>query len=250
MTDKTKIVIVGATSGIAEHCARLWVMEKNAELLLIGRNVQKVQTIAKDLRVRNPQATIQTMEANFIDPKAISTLVDSIAAQGRIDRVLIAHGVLPKQAECQQNLVICYDVLMINAISPVLFAEAFIKHLEENNHGTLAIIGSIAGDRGRKSIYTYGATKTLIEHYVQGLQHRLARSKVKIVLVKPGPTDTAMTAHLKAKGNKLASADVVAADIVQAMARGKTLIYTPAKWRFIMWIIRQLPNFIFNKLAL
>lgn len=248
MTDKTRTVIVGATSGIAEHCARLWTLEKNAELILIGRNLQKMKIIAADLQVRGPQTNIQVMEADFTDPKAISSLVDTIADQGKIDRVLIAHGILPKQEECQQNLMVCYDTLMINAISPVLFAEGFVGHLEKNNHGTLAIIGSVAGDRGRKSIYTYGSTKALIEHYVQGLQHRLARSEVKIVLIKPGPTDTAMTAHLKAKGAKLTGANIVAAQCVGAIADGKPLIYTPTKWHLIMYIIRHLPNFIFNKL--
>ncbi len=239
---------MGATSGIAEHCARLWVLEKEVELILIGRNQKKMQAIADDLRVRGPHAEIQVIEANFTDPKTIASLADTIASQGKIDRVLIAHGVLPKQEECQQNLTVCYNTLMINAISPILFAEAFISHLEKSNHGTLAIIGSVAGDRGRKSIYTYGSTKALVEHYVKGLQHRLARSSIKIVLIKPGPTDTAMTAHLKANGAKLADVDMVAAECVRAIACGKPFIYTPAKWRLIMGIIRHLPNFIFKKL--
>lgn len=250
MQNKTKIVIVGATSGIAERCARIWVMEKNIELILIGRNLQKLQNIAEDLRIRGPEASIQVIEANFTDPKAIALLVNSIAQQGKIDRVLIAQGMLPKQEDCQQDLVTCYDTLMINAVSPALFAEAFIGHLQKNNHGTLAIIGSVAGDRGRKFIYTYGAAKALIAHYAQGLQHRLARSNVKVVLVKPGPTATTMTAHLNTKGLKLADPNIVATDIVRAMARGTPVIYTPRRWGFIMTVIRTIPAFIFNRLEI
>lgn len=248
--NKTRIVIIGATSGIAEHCARLWVTRKEVELILIGRNLQKLQTIAADLQVRGPQAKIQVIETNFIDPKAITLLADTLAAQGKIDQVLIAQGILPQQKECQQNLMSCYDTLMINAISPILFAEAFVSHLEKNNHGIMAIIGSVAGDRGRKTIYIYGSTKALIEHYTQGLRHRLARSKVKIVLIKPGPTDTAMTAHLKVNGAKLAPVDSVATEIVQAMDDGKSVLYTPKKWRLIMTVIRYLPGFVFNRLEI
>lgn len=245
---KTRTVIVSATSCIAQECARLWVIEKNAELILVGRDRLRTESVAQDLRVRAPQTSIQVIETNFEDPKAIQTLADTIASTGKIDRVLIAQGVLPQQIDCQQDLAISYNTLMIDAVSPALFAEAFVGHLQKNNHGTLALLGSVAGDRARKSMYTYGSAKALLEHFAQGLQHRCAHSKVKIVLIKPGPTNTPMTTHLEIKGIKFASADRVAKDIVSAMNRGKPIVYTPKIWFAIMAIIRSIPAFIFNKM--
>ena len=137
---------------------------------------------------------------------------------------------------------------MVNGVSPVLFAEALVQHKEKADRGTLGLIGSVAGDRGRKSNYVYGAAKGLVTRYAQGLQHRLAGSAVKIVLIKPGPTDTPMTAHLKQDGGKLASVEQVAQQIVSGMRQGKPVVYTPGKWALIMMIIRHLPQFVFNKM--
>ena len=247
MSDKKRIVIIGATSAIAEQCARLWVAEA-VDLILVARNTEKVEQIAMDLRVRSPQSNIQAMNVDFNEPVAITALVNKIILEGQVDTVLIAHGTLPNQEKSQKELMQCKEDMMINGISPVLFAEAFIEPMEKNNKGTLAVIGSVAGDRGRKSNYIYGAAKGLVTRYIQGLQHRLANSKVKVVLIKPGPTDTPMTAHLKQQGASLASVEDVAIDIVEGVEKGKPVIYTPAKWAVIMMIIRHLPRFVFNKM--
>ncbi len=244
---KKRIVIIGATSSIAEHCARDWVKD-TVELILIGRNLAKLEDIAADLRVRNPQSAIKTMTTHFSDPIAIQSLVDGIFAEGPVDIVLIAHGCLPEQTICQEDLSICQDALQINAISPVLFAEAFVKPMQKANHGSLAIIGSVAGDRGRKSNYVYGAAKGLIMNYVQGMQHRLANTAVKVVLIKPGPTETPMTASLQLPKSQLAKVDEVADLIVKGIQQGKTVVYAPKKWRIIMFVVKNLPNFIFNKI--
>jgi decaprenylphospho-beta-D-erythro-pentofuranosid-2-ulose 2-reductase len=248
LNDKQRIVIVGATSAIAEHCARLWVQRQPANLILIGRDARRVERVAADLRARNAHSEIQVLQAEFLDPVAIQTTVGSIAAQGEIGIVLIAHGSLPEQADCQADLSACHEALEINGVSPVLYAEAFAKHMAEVNRGTIALIGSVAGDRGRKSNYVYGAAKGLVTRYAQGLQHRFANTGIKIVLIKPGPTDTPMTSHLKGQGAKLASVDAVAGQIVAAIDSGKPVVYTPAKWGLIMLIIKHLPAFIFNKL--
>jgi hypothetical protein len=246
--NKKRIVIVGATSAIAERCARLWVKDSAVDLTLFGRDQGKMERVAADLRVRSPQSVIHVLEANFLDPFAIRQLVDGIVAGGAIHTVLIAHGSLPDQSVCQQDLTACQEALAINGISPVLFAEAFAGSMQKANQGTLAIIGSVAGDRGRKSNYVYGAAKGLVERYAQGLQHRLAGTGVKIILIKPGPTDTPMTAHLKQKGERLANVDEVARVIVSGIDQGRPVIYAPAKWALIMTIIRFLPRFVFNRM--
>jgi len=250
MSATKRIVIVGATSKIAEHCARLWLAEPQIELILVGRDVEKTERIACDLRVRHSQAKIEVIITHFTDTTIIKQTIQAILTGGRIDIVLIAHGMLPKQSVCQTDLSLCHEALTINGISPILFAEVFIYAMEKANFGTLAIIGSVAGDRGRKSNYIYGAAKGMLERYVQGLAHRLAKTKVKIILIKPGPTDTPMTTEFKQKGKKLASVTEVAKDIVCKIQQGKTIIYTPARWSLIMRVIKWMPQFIFNKLEI
>jgi short-subunit dehydrogenase len=247
MSKKKRIVIIGATSAIAGHCARLWIHQP-IDLTLIGRDERHIARVAADLQVRSPQSDIRILQAEFLNPLAIQATVDSIIAQAGVDIVLIAHGTLPKQTDCQIDLQDCLDALEINGVSPVLYAEAFAQHMAKADYGTIALIGSVAGDRGRKSNYVYGAAKGLVTRYAQGLQHRFANSGVKIVLIKPGPTDTPMTAKLKEQGTKLASPIVVAKQIVAAIEAGKLVEYTPTKWLLIMTILRHIPAFIFNKI--
>lgn len=248
MEKKKNIVIVGATSAIAGHCARLWAQGNAVDLTLVGRDAVRMERVAADLRARSPRSEVSVMQAHFTDPARIRATVDDIAARGVIDVVLIAHGSLPDQSICESDLIACRDALEVNGISPALYAEAFVAHMAKANHGALALIGSVAGDRGRKSNYVYGAAKGLVTRYAQGLQHRLAGSGVKVVLIKPGPTDTPMTSHLKAQGAKLASVEDVARQIVDAVESGKAVVYAPGKWQLIMLIIRHLPRFVFNKL--
>ncbi|MDR1529353.1 MAG: SDR family NAD(P)-dependent oxidoreductase [Burkholderiales bacterium] len=248
MNGKKKIVIVGATSAIAEQCARLWVQSKPIALTLIARDTQKTGTIVTDLQIRSPQSNINIIYTDFLNPKKIKETVEKISASGKIDIALIAHGSLPEQSSCQDDLQTCWYALEVNGSSPALWAEAFAQHMEKNNHGTIALIGSVAGDRGRKSNYVYGAAKGLVARYAQGLQHRFAGTAVNIVLIKPGPTDTPMTANLKRQGAKLSPAEDVAKKIVNDINFGKKIVYTPRKWWLIMMVVRHLPSFIFNKM--
>ena len=239
---------MGATSAMAEHCARLWVGESPKNMVLLGRDLAKTERVAQDLRVRSPQSTITVQTTDFAHPSQIQAWVGQVCTDGLPDIVLIAHGALPAQTACQQDLALNESVLQINGISPVLFAEAFAGHMEKSNSGKLAIIGSVAGDRGRKSNYVYGAAKGLVTRYAEGLQHRLAKTQVKVVLIKPGPTATPMTAALKDKGPKLANVADVASTIVKGVERSTSMVYAPQKWQIIMMVIRHLPRFILNKM--
>ena len=243
-----RFIIIGATSSIAEHCARLWVAKAPINLTLVARNAARTESIADDLKVRSPNSVIRVVTGDFEDPDSIQRLVDQILDQGEAHCVLIAHGSLPDQTACQQDLATNAKELSINGISPVLFAEAIANSMAQAGRGTLGIIGSVAGDRGRKSNYVYGAAKGMITRYVEGLQHRLAGTGVTVTLIKPGPTSTPMTAHLIDEGPPLADVADVAATIVAGMEKGRSVIYAPAKWVVIMMIIRHLPRFIFNRM--
>lgn len=248
MSQKKRIVIIGATSGIATHCARIWVQGQVVDMTLVGRDIPKLERLANDLRARSANSIISVRQTGFESANDIQGTIDAVNEAGNIDIALIAHGSLSDQKQCEDDLDICKAELELNGISPVLFAEGFVKKMMAINIGTVAVIGSVAGDRGRKSNYVYGAAKGLVTRYMQGLQHRLAATNVKAVLIKPGPTDTPMTAALKSKGVKLAPVEEVAAHIVAAVERATPVTYTPSKWWLIMMIIRHLPSFIFNKI--
>jgi hypothetical protein len=241
-----RIVIVGATSTIATECARIWNFEDNVEFILVARDKTKAKRIAKDLQVRNPNNHYVIEEIDFEKPKQIESLVEEVASKP-IDTVLIAHGILPNQKEAQSIPRLVKEAISINASSVAMFAECFASEMQFTG-GTIGVIGSVAGDRGRKTNYLYGASKALVETFTRGLAHRFAGTSLKIVLIKPGPTATAMTAELTQKGQKQANPSLVAAQIVKGMKAGKPVIYTPGIWRWIMLIIKHLPSQIFNRL--
>lgn len=244
-----RIVIVGATSSIAEHCARLWMVGDAVEMILIGRDEARLKRIGADLLVRNGASRVTTMLSGFLTVADIDSTVAIIFAAGPVDVVLIAHGMLPDQGACEASLPAVQDALAINGVSPVLFAEAFAQRMSRQQQGgSIALIGSVAGDRGRKSNYVYGAAKGLVDRYAEGMQHRFANTSLHVVLIKPGPTETPMTAHLENMRGKLAPVESVARDIVDGIGNAKPVIYTPGKWRLIMAVIRHLPRFVFNKM--
>ena len=243
-----RFIIIGATSSIAEHCARLWIAEAPINLTLVGRDASRTKSIADDLKVRSPSSAITVVSGNLVEPDSIQRLVDQILKDGNADCALIAHGSLADQSACQQDLALTAEELSINGISPVLFAEAIASSMVRAGHGTLGVIGSVAGDRGRKSNYVYGAGKGLVARYAQGLQHRLAGTGVTVTLIKPGPTRTPMTAHLGDSGPSLADVAKVAATIVSGMEKRRSIVYAPRKWWLIMMTIRHLPRFIFDRM--
>ena len=224
-----RFIIIGATSSIAEHCARLWIAEAPINLTLVGRDASRTKSIADDLKVRSPGSAITVVSGNLVEPDSIQRLVNQILKDGNADCALIAHGSLADQSACQQDLALTAEELSINGISPVLFAEAIANSMVRAGHGTLGVIGSVAGDRGRKSNYVYGAGKGLVARYAQGLQHRLAGTGVTVTLIKPGPTRTPMTAHLGDSGPSLADVAKVAATIVSGMEKRRSIVYAPQR---------------------
>jgi decaprenylphospho-beta-D-erythro-pentofuranosid-2-ulose 2-reductase len=242
-----RILIIGATSAIATDCARLWA-EQGSEFFLVARNMEKLEQTAADLKTRGANAvTLYNMDATVFSVHP-AMLENCLAAMQQIDITLIAHGTLPDQKVCERDVTTAMRELANNGTSVIALLALLANQLETQRCGTLAVIGSVAGDRGRKSNYVYGAAKGLVERYVQGLQHRLASTGVKVVLIKPGPTDTPMTAHLKNTGTKLASVEQVARDIVRGIEQGRAVVYTPRIWAVIMLVIANLPRIVFNKM--
>ncbi len=242
-----RILVAGASSAIAAECLRNWSREP-VHALLVGRSEGKLQAQVDDLRVHSPDSTFDTAVIDLLDPRAIAATVGDFAQSGAIDIALVAQGVLGEQQACQRSLELLADTYRINSLSPILFAEALAAEMERAGRGCLGIIGSVAGDRGRRSNYAYGAAKAALDRYAQGLQHRFAGTGVKVCLIKPGPTATPMTDHLVGSGPSLAPVEAVAALITAGMARGRAVIYAPRRWALIMLVIRHLPRFVFNRL--
>ncbi len=246
MNQSLRVLAIGATSGILQQCLRLRLQEENIDGILVGRDLRRLEQMADDLRVRQPESSWRIEIVDFLDHHAIETL---IARCGDIDLAYVAHGALIDQLDCEQSLLRTQESLSINALSPALFCSAIATRLEQQGHGQLVIFGSVAGDRGRRSNYIYGASKALLARYAQGLQHKFAGSQVHVSLVKPGPTATAMTAHLAAS-TRLAPVDKVAACIERGVRAKKPVIYAPAIWAWIMLIIIHLPRQIFNRMKI
>jgi len=243
-----RIVIVGATSAMAEQAARVWASKGACDFVLVARDAAKLESIAQDLRLRGAGTRVQVIAAPFTTAAEVAALMPQIAAGGVPDVALVAHGTLPDQAAAQADLGLLAEILAVNGVSACLLAEGFAGLMAPRGHGHIAVIGSVAGDRGRKTNYAYGAAKGLVERYLQGMQHRFGRTRLMVTLIKPGPTATPMTAHLDA--GKLAPVEDVAAAIVAGIEAGKPVVYTPGKWRIIMAIIRNMPRVIFNRLEI
>lgn len=243
-----KILIIGATSAIAEASARRWAARGDS-LFLVGRRAERLQVIAADLRVRGAAAVgCYTMDA-CDTPAHAAMLAAAGAALGGIDLALIAHGSLPDQKACQASVERTLKEIEINGLSVVALATRIGELFAAQGAGSLAVISSVAGDRGRQSNYVYGAAKGMVSLFLQGLRNRLAKQGVHVLTIKPGFVDTPMTAALP-KGALWAKPDAVARGIVRAIDSRRDEVYLPGFWWLIMTIIRHIPERLFKKLSL
>ena len=248
VSDELKtIIIFGGTSDIVQKCVLNWLSKKNYRILLVGRNHTKLERIADDLKIRFPLSDFEIFVLDFYDSKKISNFTSLVFSRFQVHISLVAHGTLSNQSLCENDLGYLKSELENNGLSVCLISESIINEFSNQGHGSLAVIGSVAGDRIRKSNYTYGSAKSLIESYIGGLQHRFHNKPINISLIKPGPTRSSMTENVEGSIN-LADIDKVAATIVEGINGKKNIIYAPYKWKYIMLIIRLLPNFIFNRL--
>ena len=244
-----RILIIGATSAIAEATAREFA-RRGDRLFLVGRRADALEAIASDLRLRGaPQVEVRVQDAN--DRAAHETLIDAAeAAIGEIDAVLIAYGTLSDQAACERSVDQMLAEFDTNALSQMALMTRLANRFEARRRGTIAVISSVAGDRGRKSNYVYGSAKAAISAFTSGLRQRLYRSGVTVVTIKPGFVDTPMTATFKKGGPLWASPAAVGGAIARAMISGRPVAYTPWFWWGIMQVIRNIPETLFRRLSL
>jgi decaprenylphospho-beta-D-erythro-pentofuranosid-2-ulose 2-reductase len=243
-----KVLVVGATSAIAQETSRVFAAY-GAHLFLTGRDPEKLSSVAQDLRLRGA-TQVDTAILDVADLARHAAVIDgAFAALGEVDVALIAHGVLPDQSRCEENASEALAALTVNFTATVALLTPLANRLEAQRRGCLAVIGSVAGDRGRQSNYVYGASKGGLDRFLQGLRNRLYRSGVAVVTIKPGFVDTPMTAS-KPKSPLYASPARVARGIYRAIESRRNVVYLPWFWRPIMCVVTNIPEAIFKRLRL
>jgi len=238
-----RVLVLGATSAIAQQVARLYAA-RGAELFLVARNEERLGAVADDLRVRG--ASVETAVADLDDAGRHE---DLLARAGPLDVVFLAYGVLGEARETGRSAGAAEAVLRTNLLGPVALLTLAAQRLEAQGKGCIVALSSVAGDRGRASNPVYGAAKAGLTAFLSGLRNRLSRAGVRVVTVKPGFVDTPMTGHLP-KNPLYASPERVARDVVRAIEGGADVVYTPWWWRLVMLAVRLVPERLFKRLSL
>lgn len=244
-----RILIIGANSAIAVACARLWA-GRNCEFFLVARNASKLDQTAADLRARGARSvTVHAMDATAYAAHS-AMFGHAVGALKQIDVALISYGNLPVQKASEQNTALALKEFETNCTSVIALMNVVALQLEHQRAGTLAVLSSVAGDRGRASNYLYGAAKAAVSTACEGLRARMYKAGVHVVTIKPGFVDTPMTQGLALPAALLAQPDQVAKQIVRAIERKTNTLYTPRFWQLIMFIIRNIPQALFKRLEL
>jgi len=242
------VLILGATSDIAKAIAHQLARE-NVNLILAGRNENELNRIAADLQVRYKGNYYPKVFKPTEYEKHNDFFRETVKLLGRLDGVILCYGYLGDQKIAEQDNSMAREIIEINYLSCVSILHVAATYFENLRAGFICAISSVAGDRGRQSNYIYGSAKGALSLFLQGLRNRLSKLGVKVITVKPGFVDTKMTfGH---KGMFLvAKPDKVAKDIISAIKKGKPILYTPFFWKWIMLIIKLIPEKIFMRLSL
>ena len=244
------ILILGATSAIAQATARLLAEQAgpgSASFFLVARDPYKLDAVASDLRTRGAKAvSAQALDLDNLDAHT-ELLAAATHALGTIDLALLAHGVLGDQAAAEADARVAEAIYKTNFLSPASLITGLANYFAGHGSGCLAVISSVAGDRGRKSNYVYGASKGALNVLLDGVRNRVDRLGVHVLTIKPGFVATPMTAHLP-RGPLFASSRTIGQGILRAIANRQDTVYLPGFWRPIMFAVRNIPTRIFKNM--
>ncbi|MDH5600997.1 MAG: SDR family oxidoreductase [Gammaproteobacteria bacterium] len=244
----SNILILGATSAIAKYTTRLFAADEH-NLFLVARNKDKLASIKQDMLVRGA-SSVNYESLDLSDDTQHANLIQQVTdTMESIDIVLVAYGTLGVQKESEKNYENTLKELQVNCLSVISLLTILANQFEQQKSGTIAVISSPSGDRGRQSNYVYGTAKGALTIFLQGLRNRLAKSKVHVLTVKPGFVDTPMTKDFK-KGLLWVSPEVISKGIYTAIKKKREVTYLPFFWRYIMIIIKSIPEKIFKHLKL
>ena len=241
----SRVLVLGATSSIAIATMRR--LAGNTHFMLVARNPDRLTAVAQDLLTRGALAA-ETWVMDLDNTSAHKEMLAAAAERlGRIDLALIAYGVLGDQRAAEADFEIAAAILHTNFTSTVSLLTWLGNYFQAQRGGTLAVISSVAGDRGRKSNYVYGASKGALNIFLEGLRNRIDRDGVQVLTIKPGFVATPMTAHVP-QNALFASPDQVAHGILRAIERRRDVVYVPWFWAGIMLLVRAIPGFRFKKM--
>ncbi len=243
-----KILIVGASSAIAHATARLYANDGDA-LFLIARDKEKLAAVSDDLKTRGASRVFtRVMDALDFD-RHEAIIEEAFTLLDGLDIALVAYGTLPDQGKCEISWELTRKELEINCLSTISLLTRLGIYFRRQQAGTIAVLSSVAGDRGRKSNYVYGTAKGAVSIFLQGLRNSLHGSAVNVITIKLGFVDTPMTAGFD-KGILWASPEKAAGGIYRSVNAKKDLVYVPWFWRYVMTVIRLIPERIFKRLKL
>jgi decaprenylphospho-beta-D-erythro-pentofuranosid-2-ulose 2-reductase len=243
-----KVVVLGGTKGIGRAVARRLVA-RGDRVALLGRQAADLAASAADLGARGAGDAPVTVVMDLSEPASFEAALDEATrVLGGLDTVVVTAGAFGTQDALEADAAARDRVLSINFTHTIQFCEAARTRLLAGGGGTLCVLGSVAGDRARKPVVLYGATKAGVAYYMNGLDARYRAAGLKAVLVKPGFVRTGMTAGLP-EPPFAADPDDVAPAIVRAIDRGTPQIYVPAIWRLVMAVIRRLPRAAMRRLG-
>ncbi|MDB4972903.1 MAG: oxidoreductase, short-chain dehydrogenase/reductase family [Myxococcaceae bacterium] len=237
-----QVAIFGATSAIAADVARLYT-KRGAQLYLVARSEDKLERLVAELGSAVVGSAAQDFDRTERAEHCVAT---AIATLGHIDIAIIAHGVLGDQLESEASVETAEQIARTNYLSAVALIIPLANHFERRGYGHLAVMSSVAAERGRPRNYTYAAAKSALNTYLEGVRSRLYAKGVKVHILKLGPVDTPMTVD-HPKNLLFSRAPEVARQIVRAIDRDVFEAYVPGYWRPVMFAVRHLPEFVFQR---
>lgn len=243
--DDGVVLILGATSAMAEHAAREHARRGN-RLILAARSAKKLDAIKADLEARGARQ-VRTVVADLADVKGHSQMLGNWLGGQNLDRAYIFFGVLGQQNAAQEQLDLATTLIQVNYNAPALWSLAVANVLEKQNGGCLVVASSVAGDRGRMSNHIYGSAKAGLSALIQGIDHRLSKAGAKAVGIRYGFVISPMTEGMSRSGPLWTSAKKAGQLAVLAGDKRRGLIYAPFFWWGIMGVIRSIPTSIFNR---
>jgi short-subunit dehydrogenase len=243
-----KAVILGGTGGIGRAVAQQMAARGDA-LFLLGRDAAELARSAADCKARDPShRDVGSARCDLEAPDGFAAALDAAdAALGGFDTVIVTAAMFASQDALEIDVELARRLLTVNFANTVVFCEHARKRLLKRGGGHLVVLSSVAGDRGRKPVAIYGASKAGLATYLEAMDHKFRAAGLVVTCVKPGFVKTSMTAGLKPPPFAGEPAGV-ARQIVRAMDRGKPLVYTPSAWALVMLIIRWLPRFVMRKI--
>ena len=240
------VLIIGSASAIARATARLYA-ERHCNLFLVARDSARLEEQLQDLSTRGAASVASHCLDLLEHDKHGAAIQAAVEHLGSIDIALICHGKLPDQDLAEGDFAAAMQALDVNGLSVVSLLTCLAQTMKDQGNGTLAVVTSVAGDRGRQPNFVYGAAKAMVSTYLQGLRGKLLPHGVHVVDIRPGLVDSPMTAKFE-KGALWSTPELVANKIVRAIDAKRHTVYVPSYWRIIMAIVCSIPDFVFKRL--